>query len=222
MLPLISPTGQKVSGVNDAANQPFWFNGQDQVGFTPALAAGNVRQEAVVQRQQADQSAACRSANKLKPITVTFKKTGKFTYYCNIHAGMKGTVTVKDKGKSIPSAKADKKALARQVATALKHVQEARQHAGAGQHGRRRRGAASTARSCSRSCRAPSTVPVGHDVDVPDAPGLVRRAHGDDRPGQPGDRAELLPRPDRGELQQSPVFDPRAVYPSEPPARPGP
>ena len=51
---------------------------------------------------------------------MTFKKTGKFTYYCNIHAGMKGTVTVKDKGKSVPSAKADKKALARQVATALK------------------------------------------------------------------------------------------------------
>ena len=34
MLPLISPTGEKVAGVNDAANQPFWFNGQDQVGFT--------------------------------------------------------------------------------------------------------------------------------------------------------------------------------------------
>ena len=50
---------------------------------------------------------------------MTFKKTGKFTYYCNIHAGMKGTVTVKDKGKSVPSAKADQKAFARQVATAL-------------------------------------------------------------------------------------------------------
>ena len=35
---------------------------------------------------------------KLKPVTVTFKKTGRFTYFCNIHAGMKGTVTVKAKG----------------------------------------------------------------------------------------------------------------------------
>ena len=35
MLPLISPTGEKVAGANDAAGQPFWFNGQDQVGFTP-------------------------------------------------------------------------------------------------------------------------------------------------------------------------------------------
>jgi len=40
-LPLISPTGQKVAGVNDAAGVDFWFNGQDQVGFTPILGAGN-------------------------------------------------------------------------------------------------------------------------------------------------------------------------------------
>src|SRR4029078_4544361 len=56
---------------------------------------------------------------KLKPITLTFKKTGTCTYFCNIHAGMKGKVTVKAKSAKIPSAKSDKKALARQVATAL-------------------------------------------------------------------------------------------------------
>src|SRR3954464_3113276 len=26
-LPLISPTGEKIAGSNDAAGQPFWFNG---------------------------------------------------------------------------------------------------------------------------------------------------------------------------------------------------
>src|SRR3954447_267404 len=39
-LPLISPAGQKVAGVNDAAGAPFWFNGQAQLGFTPALGIG--------------------------------------------------------------------------------------------------------------------------------------------------------------------------------------
>jgi plastocyanin len=36
-LPLIVPNGQKVSGSNDAAGHPFWFNGQASVGFNPAL-----------------------------------------------------------------------------------------------------------------------------------------------------------------------------------------
>src|SRR6476661_6335840 len=34
--PLFTASG-KISGENDAAGQAFWFNGQDQFGFTPAL-----------------------------------------------------------------------------------------------------------------------------------------------------------------------------------------
>src|SRR4051812_41725049 len=34
--PLFGPTGDKVSGVNDAGGQPFWFNGNDQIFFNPA------------------------------------------------------------------------------------------------------------------------------------------------------------------------------------------
>ena len=36
-LPLASPTGEDVAGVNDEAGQAFWFNGQPQLGFTPSL-----------------------------------------------------------------------------------------------------------------------------------------------------------------------------------------
>jgi plastocyanin len=119
MLPLITPTGQKVSGENDAAGAPFWFNGQDQVSFNPLLAAGATFGKKLTFNGSKRIISGLPLADKPKPITVTFKKSGKYTYYCNIHAGMKGTVTVKDKGKSVPSAKADKKALQRQVATAL-------------------------------------------------------------------------------------------------------
>src|SRR5690606_7618137 len=39
--PLISPTGDKVAGAVDAAGAPFWFNGQDILGFTPSLGESN-------------------------------------------------------------------------------------------------------------------------------------------------------------------------------------
>src|SRR3954453_13203508 len=38
-LPLIVPTGQKVSGANDAAGAPFWFNGQNALSLNPGFAA---------------------------------------------------------------------------------------------------------------------------------------------------------------------------------------
>jgi len=120
MLPLISATGQKVAGENDAAGQPFWFNGQDLVGFTPALFPPGNFGKKVSYNGSKRVASGLPLADKLKPMTVTFKKTGKITYFCNIHAGMKGVVTVKPKGATVPSAKADKKALKRQVATALK------------------------------------------------------------------------------------------------------
>ena len=38
MLPLITPTGAEgLRRSTTPAGQPFWFNGQDQVGFNPAL-----------------------------------------------------------------------------------------------------------------------------------------------------------------------------------------
>ena len=58
-------------------------------------------------------------AQKPKPFTVKFTKSGTYTYYCNIHAGMKGTVKVVSKSHSVPSAKADAKALKTQVSSAL-------------------------------------------------------------------------------------------------------
>ena len=48
-------------------------------------------------------------ANKPKPVTVKFAKSGSFTYYCDIHPGMKATIRVKARSKSIPSAKAHAK-----------------------------------------------------------------------------------------------------------------
>src|SRR3954468_20039314 len=94
-LALFSPAG-KVSGENDAAGNPFWFNGQDKLGFTPALLTQNFGKKLSYGGSKRVNS-GLPLANKPKPLTVKFKKAGSFTYYCDIHPGMKGRVTVKGK-----------------------------------------------------------------------------------------------------------------------------
>jgi plastocyanin len=215
MLPLITPTGQKVSGVNDAANSPFWFNGQDQVGFNQALLPPGTFGKKLSYNGSKRAASGLPLAEKLKPVTVTFKKKGRFTYYCNIHAGMKGTVRVKAKGAKVPSARADKKALKRQVATAIK-----------------------TAKTLPKATAPANTINVGaagkHGEElfafVPSAvtvsPGTTIRFRmhpasydvhtATTGPGNP----ETEPNSYLGQIAasfQSPVFDPRAVYPSEQP-----
>jgi plastocyanin len=216
MLPLISPNGQKVSGVNDAAGQPFWFNGQDQVGFTPVLGPPGTFGKKLSFNGSKRIISGLPLGEKLKPITVTFKKAGKFTYYCNIHSGMKGTVTVRPKGKSVPSAKADKKALKRQVATSLataKKLPKTQVPANtidvgaAGKHGEE------------LFAFVPSalTVPTGTTVAFRMHPASFDVHTATTGPGNP----ETEPNSYLGQVAagfNNPVFDPRGVYPSEPPA----
>jgi plastocyanin len=218
-LPLISPTGEKVAGANDAAGQPFWFNGQDQVGFTRVLGPPGKFGKKVSYNGSKRVASGLPLADRPKPITVTFKKTGKFTYFCNIHSGMKGTVTVKDKGKSVPSSKEDTKAIKQQVATAL-----------------------STAKKLPKTQVPANTIDVGaagkhgeelfafvpSAVTVPTGTTLTFRMHPSSfdvhtattGPGNP----ETEPNSYLGQVAagfNSPVFDPRGVYPSEAPATQG-
>lgn len=105
-------SGQKASGVNDAAGNPFWFNGQSEFAFNPAMLNSN-------------KSATYDGKHALvgpvpvlgKPFAfkVKFTKKGSFTYYCNIHAGMKGVIHVVAKTAKAPSAKDDAKTIANQV-----------------------------------------------------------------------------------------------------------
>ena len=215
-LPLIAPTGDKVTGSNDAAGQPFWFNGQDQVGFTPVLGPPGTFGKKLSYNGSKRVASGLPLANKPKPITVTFKKTGKFTYYCNIHAGMKGTVTVKSKGSTVPSAKADKKAVKQQVDTALKTAKRLSKTqvpantidvGAAGKHGEE------------LFAFVPSavTVPSGTTLTFRMHPSSVDVHTATTGPGNP----ETEPNSYLGQVAagfNSPIFDPRAVYPSEAPA----
>jgi plastocyanin len=116
---LLAPAGT-TSGINDAAGAAFWFNGQLQLGFSPALGPpGLFGKKATYTGAKALESGLPLSEQP-KSFTVKFPKAGTYTYYCNVHAGMKGTVKVVSKSHSVPSAKADAKTLKDQVASTLK------------------------------------------------------------------------------------------------------
>jgi plastocyanin len=216
VLPLVAPSGQTVSGVNDAANVPFWFNGQPQLGFNPALLASNFGKR--VSYTGAKQVLSGLPLGPAKPMTVKFRKPGRYTYFCNIHPGMKGTVTVRPAAKRITTARQDKKALARQVSRDLK-----------------------IAKRLTRTRPPSSTVDVGsagpHGVEVfamfprtlSVKTGQTIRfrmtalsfedhtaTFGPGNPAQPNTYLGQL----ANSIATSPVFDPRAVYSSEPPGSP--
>ena len=215
MLPLITPNGQKVTGVNDAAGNPFWFNGLDQVGFNPEIGPPGTFGKKLSYNGSKRVASGLPLGEKLKPVTVTFKKAGKFTYFCNIHSGMKGTVTVKAKGKKVPSKKADKKAIKRQVARSLKAAKELPKATPpantvdvgvAGKHGE----------ELFAFVPSQMTVPTGTTLNFRISPGSFDVHTATTGPGNP----EADPNSYLGQIAasfQTPTFDPRAVYPSEQP-----
>jgi plastocyanin len=117
-LPLVAPAGT-VSGSVDAAGAPFWFNGQPNLQFNPRLAKGIYGKKLTYTGAKRIES-GLPLAPHLKPFTLKFAKAGSYTFYCDVHAGMKGTVKVVSKRHSVPSAKADAKALKAQIAADLK------------------------------------------------------------------------------------------------------
>jgi plastocyanin len=212
-LSLFAPTGQKVSGANDAAGQPFWFNGQDNVFFNPGLFASQFGKTVSYSGSKRVESGAP-LAPKNKPMTVKFTRTGSFTYYCNIHPGMKGTVKVKPKKSKIPSKKVDAKAVKTQLAAASKIFKTLPKKnvpantvsvGSAGKHG------------VELYAFLPSslTVPVGTTVNFRMSAGSYEEHTASTGPGDP----EKDPNSYLGQIAASfegqGPFDPRAVYPSE-------
>ncbi len=118
-LPLIVPGSTLVSGVNDAAGNPFWFNGKlPNVGINPALLAPS-KGKSYNGSKRLD-SGVPDPTRPPKPFNVRFTKAGTYRYFCDVHPGMIGTVVVKPAGKSIPTPKRDAAALRGQATAAIK------------------------------------------------------------------------------------------------------
>jgi plastocyanin len=118
-IPLFSPTGEKVVGARDAADLPFWFNGQDQLGFTPALTRSGFGKSFTFNGRRRVES-GLPLQDRPKPMTVRFTRAGRFTYLCDVHAGMKGTVRVRPRGRRIPTARQHAAKVRAQVARGMR------------------------------------------------------------------------------------------------------
>jgi plastocyanin len=217
-LAFAGPTGSKVSE-NDPAGAPYWFNGLDVIGFNPAIVTVSNFGKKLSYNGSKSVESGLATGDKPKPMTVKFKKTGKFTYYCNIHPGMKGTVKVVAKPKKVPSAKKDKATVKAQVKRSIKELTALGKTvvpAGtvvvgpSGPHG-------STLYSFAP---AAPTVPVGTTLKYVMPTGsseLHTATAGPDNPEAPAPTGYL------GTLAaslNSPNLDPAVVYPSDQPGAP--
>jgi plastocyanin len=129
-LPLLSPAGQ-ITGLNDAAGVPFWFNGQPKLTFNPQVLQGSLGKTVTRQGNSRVESGPPLAA-KPKPMVVKFPKKGTYKYYCDIHPGMIGRVVVKGRHARIPSTKKDKKTVKKQLAAARKRAKKLASTAPAG------------------------------------------------------------------------------------------
>jgi plastocyanin len=218
-IPLALSNGKKVANAVDEAGVPFWFNGQDEIGFNPALLKFGFGKRFTYTGARRVQSGVP-IVNRPKPMSVKFTRRGSFTYYCDVHPGMKGIVRVVSKRTRVPSAKADARTLKAQVAAALK-----------------------VAKSLLASAKpAANTVLVGIDgahgvhyfdfvpktLSVPAGTTVrfampTRSTELHTATAGPGD-PQKEPNSYLGKLTaafESPVFDPRGIYPSDPPPAPG-
>ena len=214
-LPLFTPAGQPVAGAVDAANVPFWFNAQSQLGFNPVLGTSGFGKRRSYNGTKAVLSGLPLTPQQPPPMTVTFTKRGTFRYFCDVHPGMTGIVRVVASRSSVPSTAADRRTVSQQAATTLATAKTLAKTPAPGNNtvdiGESGKG------NVSLFAFVPSalTVPRGTVVTFRmHAPNEVHTAT--IGPGDP----EKQPQSYLGQIEagfQGPTIDPRGAYPSDPP-----
>ena len=211
--PLVAPGGA-VSGSNDAAGAPFWFNGQPQLNINPVhLKSGFGKTFRYTGAKLVNSGLPL--SNKPKPMTVKFPREGVFQYFCAVHPGMKGKVRVRKKSEPVPSASADARAVKNQISkdtTAAKKLGATDAPANTVLLG------AASNRGVEHLGMLPEqlTVPVGTTVKFT-MPAKSTELH--TATFGPGDPIKE-PNSYLGEIAnsfQGVALDPRGTYPSEPP-----
>jgi plastocyanin len=213
-LPLITPTVQTIAGSVDAAGAAFWFNGQTQLGFNRVLLTS-----AFGKSRNYDGSKGVLSglplAQRPKPMTVKFNKTGSFRYFCDIHPGMTGIVRVVSSQSSVPSAAQDQRTVRRQAASTLVTAKALAKTPAPGNNtvdvGEQGKGNVSFFGFVPSALSVPTGTVVTFRMNA--STEIHTATVG---PGNP----ENQPQSYLGQIEaglQGPVFDPRGVFPSDPP-----
>ena len=104
-LGLITATGKTVQGANDAAGNPFWFNGKVPVLSFNTMLFGQSGPRAYNGTARVDSGLPI--GPKPSDLKVKFTTAGVFKYFCDVHPGMVGYVVVKPKGAAVPTAQQD-------------------------------------------------------------------------------------------------------------------
>jgi plastocyanin len=199
-----------VSGVKDAANVDFWFNGRPSIGINP-LAAGPAGGK--VYNGSKLVGSGLPGDGPPKPYKIRFTKKGTFAYYCALHPGMKGTIVVKAKKAKIATKKQDAKRIKAQAKAASKLAKKlvAGQGVPSGptvKAGNDKQGIAAIA-----FFPGTKTVKVGEQVTFTIADKSTETHN-----------VAFAPQAYAQELAQSFLgpagIDPRTVYPSQPPGTP--
>jgi plastocyanin len=215
-LPIITPLNvAPIAGVVDAANVPFWFNGQRQAGFNPTLLRSGFGKRFTYDGSKAVLSGLPVARNP-KPMSVRFTKTGTFRYFCDVHLGMTGLVKVVKSSSSVPSRKADANTVQNQVDSTLKTAKSLSKSnptlpANTVDIGLQGKGGV----SFFGFKPATLTVPTGTTLNFR----MAARSEVHTATTGPGN-PETEPNSYLGQIAasvQRPVFDPRLVYPSQPP-----
>jgi plastocyanin len=114
---IITSLTNPIIGQLDAANKPFWFNGQPSQIINPEAAAAAGRRS--YKGGSYLNSGLPAGEGPPKPFVVKFTKVGTYAFHCIVHPGMNGVVRVRPKRKRIPSARRDLVAAAAQAKAAL-------------------------------------------------------------------------------------------------------
>jgi plastocyanin len=212
---LITPNGSAVTGVTDAAGTPFWFNGQPNVAFNPILLKNRFGKRATYRGTKAVLSGLPLS-NKPKPFTVKFAKTGTYTYFCNIHTGMKGVVRVVGRRHKAQTARQIKRIVRRQVKSDLntaKKLAKTTPPSGTVDVGVHGPGGVEFYGMVPGSF----SVKLGTTIRFRMSPGSTEDHTATFGPGNPMTQPTSYLGQIAKSFQGIGPFDPRAVYPSEPP-----
>lgn len=208
-----APTKQQ-STEPDAAGQPFWHAGRPAFGFAPQMVKLNFGKTFTYTGAKAVNS-GLPLADKPKPMVVRFRKAGSYTYFCELHAGMKGKVLVRSRRATVPSARQDAARLKREVAKAkadAKKLQATKARAATVRVGANRGGV-----EVLKMFPAKLEVPVGTTVTFEGSVDAHTATTGPIGAGE-GDTTTYVNA--LAASFQGPVWDPRATYPSEAPGSP--
>jgi plastocyanin len=203
-LPLITGTGKILNGVNDFAASPFWFNGKlPQLAFNPALGAPSGG-HTYTGASRVDSGLPFGPPSTFK---VRFTKPGRYAYFCDVHPGMHGLVTVVPNGKPVPSPAQNAAAVAKEQAADAAVAQRLSRTK---IHGNRViLGIASRHVEVLRMFQGVTQVPVGTTITF-----AMPTGSGETHTATFGPQAYLKTLADGFD---KPLIDPRSIFPSSPP-----